>query len=147
MLSSSPSPAFNALGASGAGWEQAVRGGGGVDSLISAAGENLFVGQLASSPTSLAAVLAATELRAVFAGLTEQFDLILVDAPSFGASSDAILLGKLVDGFVLVVEAGKTRHQAVRQYMAQIEAQQGRVFGVILNKRRLYIPGFIYRKL
>lgn len=147
VLASSPSPAVSALGGSTSGWEEALRGGGGVDSLISNVSEGLSVGQLASSPTSVPAVATSSALGGALEQLRGRYDVILVDAPAFGASSDAILLSQHVDGFVLIVEAGKTRHQAVRQYVSQIEAQQGRVFGVILNKRRLYIPGFIYRKL
>ena len=147
VLASSPSPAINSLGGSASGWEEAIRSGAGVDSLISSAGDGLSVGQLASSATSLPGIATSAQLGSILEQLRARFDLILIDAPSFGASSDANLLSHNVDGFVLVVEAGKTRHQAVRQYIGQIEAQHGRVFGVILNKRRLYIPGFIYRKL
>lgn len=147
VLASSPSPAINSLGGSASGWEEAIRSGAGVDSLIGSAGEGLSVGQLASSPTSLPGIATSANLAPILEHLRTRFDLILIDAPAFGASSDAVLLSKNIDGFVLVVEAGKTRHQAVRQYISQIEAQQGSVFGVILNKRRLYIPGFIYRKL
>jgi Mrp family chromosome partitioning ATPase len=146
VLAAAPSPAFNQLGGSVSGWEEGVRTGN-VDSLISAVNENLSVGQLASAPASLPAIVASGQIRSILSGLRNRFDLILIEAPSFGGNADAILMAPLVDGFVLVVEAGKTRHQAVRQYMMQIEAQQGRIFGVILNKRRLYIPGFIYRKL
>jgi len=149
LIASSPTPAYNALGVSGlTAWESAVRNGQGVDGLIKTVGDsNLDVAVLASAPVVLPSVVASTGLKSIIGGLKQQYDMILVDTPPFGASSDAALMTRLVDGFVLVIEAGKTRHQAIRQYIGQIESQQGIVLGGILNRRRFYIPGFIYRKM
>lgn len=147
VLASAPNATLNQLGGAVNGWEDIARNGGSVDSLISSVGDNLSLSYLAAAPASVAAVLSAPNVRSAIDGLRSRYDLVLIDAPAFGSSSDGALLSRLSDGFVLVVEAGKTRHQAVRQYIAQIESQGGRVLGTILNKRRLYIPGFIYRKL
>ena len=79
--------------------------------------------------------------------LRQQFDVIIVDAPALGESLEATLLGRLVDGTVVVVDAGKNRWQAVRSGIAQIESQGGNVLGVVLNKQKHYIPNWLYRKM
>lgn len=87
------------------------------------------------------------EPAGAFGMLREHFDLILLDAPPLGQTSEAVIQSSLADGVVLVAEAGKTRWQVVRHWIQEIEAQQGTILGLVLNKRKFYIPGFIYRRL
>lgn len=79
--------------------------------------------------------------------LRQQFDLIIFDSPSAIGSTDAIALAAASDGVVLVVEAEKTRRQVVQEIKTRMEKAGGNILGVILNKRRNYIPRFIYRRL
>jgi hypothetical protein len=59
----------------------------------------------------------------------------------------AIALSRKVSGVLLVVEAEKTRAPLIEQARRVIETGGGRVLGVILNKRKHHIPGWIYRLL
>ena len=88
-----------------------------------------------------------SEPAGAFGMLREHFDLILLDAPPLGRTSEAVVQSSLADGVVLVAEAGKTRWQVIRHWMQEIEAQQGTILGLVLNKRKFYIPEFIYRRL
>ena len=125
-----------------------LEGGVSVDDVIASSSQTgLWVGNISVSEGSLPSILASSGLSGVIDSLRERFDLILVDAPPLAASSDAALLSPAADGVVVVVEAGKTRWQVARSGIEQIDAQGGTVLGTILNKRRQYIPGFIYRKL
>jgi Mrp family chromosome partitioning ATPase len=129
------------------GWEYLLQEGVKTDEFYAILGSSqLAVSQLTLSDAALAAVQASPRLPEVMAELRERFDIIVVDAPSLGSSSDAVLLSPLADATVIVVEARKTRWQAVKSGMEQIEAQGGKVLGVILNKRRYYIPGFLYNR-
>ena len=49
------------------------------------------------------------------------------------AASDAALLGRLVDGVVLVIRAGQTERDAARQAVRQLAAGRARVLGAVLN--------------
>lgn len=84
---------------------------------------------------------------AVFETLRERYDLILVDAPPTNRNVLGPALAKKVDGVVLVVEAERTRSPIAAAALHAIEVNSGRILGVVLNKRRLHIPGFIYRWL
>ena len=52
-----------------------------------------------------------------------------------------------VDGVVIVVEADKTRWPVVQSVREKIVQHGGRLLGMVLNKRRYYIPEFIYKRL
>lgn len=79
--------------------------------------------------------------------LKERFDLILVDSSSDLNTAESIALTRNVDGVVLVVEAGKSRKRVLQSIKKKILANGGNILGVVLNKRRYYIPEAIYRKL
>jgi capsular exopolysaccharide synthesis family protein len=77
----------------------------------------------------------------------EHFDYVIVDdGPVFG-SSDALVMCKHFDGVVLVVECEKTRWEALQQAKEAILNAGGDILGVVLNKRKYYIPKKIYGKI
>jgi Mrp family chromosome partitioning ATPase len=87
------------------------------------------------------------ELERVFAQATRMARLVIVDAPPILSDVAAIALSRKVSGVLLVVEAEKTRAPLLEQARRMIEAGGGRVLGVILNKRKHHIPGWLYRRL
>jgi len=48
---------------------------------------------------------------------------------------------------VLVIESGKTRRQVALRAKKELEEAGGMLLGVILNKRKYYIPNWIYKRL
>jgi Mrp family chromosome partitioning ATPase len=138
----------SAITQSARGWEAVIRRECGVDDVLApVGGTGLVAGQIASSDAGLPGMIGSPEFREILNALRSRFDLVLLDAPSIATAPTAELLAGSVDGVVLVVEAGRTRWQVVRNAIEQIEAQKGVVLGVVLNKVRHYIPDFIYRKL
>jgi capsular exopolysaccharide synthesis family protein len=79
--------------------------------------------------------------------MNEIFDYIILDVPPVPIFSEARVLCTKVDGVVLVLEAGKTRKQVAIRAKKEIEAAGGRILGVVLNKRKYYIPKWIYKLL
>lgn len=79
--------------------------------------------------------------------LRNRFDLVIVDSPPATMFPDGPSLASQVDGVILVVEAEKTRWQVALSVKERIVKNGGNVLGVVFNKRRHYIPDFIYRHL
>ena len=48
---------------------------------------------------------------------------------------------------VLVLEAGKTRKQVAVRAKQELEEAGGKLLGVVLNRRKFYIPEWIYKRL
>jgi len=96
---------------------------------------------------SLTEVVGSPHLESLFGKLRQQFDLILFDSPPVTRSAVGLALVHKMDGVLLVVEAEKTRWSVARHVKNRIIQAQGNLLGVILNKRRYYIPAFIYKWL
>jgi polysaccharide biosynthesis transport protein len=104
----------------------------------------LSSGPIAADSPSL---LASDRMKTRCVELRERFDFVIVDAPPMARYRDALALGKLCDGLVLVLEAGSTRRKAARVVMQSLRAYKIAVLCVVLNKRTFPIPERIYRKL
>lgn len=79
--------------------------------------------------------------------LSASFSYTLIDCPSLAASCDAETLAPDVDGLVLVVEADRTRRDQILRARRTIEMANGNLMGLVLNRRRHVVPGWIYRML
>ena len=76
------------------------------------------------------------------------FDYVIIAAPPVShAAASAAVLGGLVDGVVLVVEANLTRRSVARAAVNQLRASGVRVLGTVLNNRTFPVPDSIYRHL
>ena len=79
--------------------------------------------------------------------LKERFDLIIVDSPPAMMFPDGPSLVSHVDGVILVVEAEKTRWQVALSAKEKIIKSGGTILGIVFNKRKYYIPEYIYKYL
>ena len=84
-------------------------------------------------PPNPAEVLGSQRMLDVIAALKQRADIILFDAPPVIAVPDAAVLGKRVDGVVLVVDAGQTRREHARRAKEQLEKLNIRIVGAVLN--------------
>ncbi len=91
----------------------------------------LSAGSPVSSPTEL---LATARMGRVLNGLAAQADIVLLDAPPILPVADTLVIGRMVAGAVLVVEARRTPVEAVRQSKDALTRNQTRILGVVLNK-------------
>lgn len=79
--------------------------------------------------------------------LKNRFDLIIVDSPPATMFPDGLAVVSQVDGVILVVEAEKTRWQVALNVREKIQSHGGNLLGVAFNKRRYYIPEWLYKRL
>jgi protein-tyrosine kinase len=77
----------------------------------------------------------------------KRFDYVILDAPPVPVFSEFRVLCSKVDGIVLVVKSDETRRQVALRAKKEIEAARGNLIGVVLNKRKYYIPKWIYKRL
>jgi len=131
-----------------ASWEDAIQEGKSIDERLVRVGDgSLAVGLLARTREAFHAAVASPNLQAVLANLRHEYDCIIIEAPRVVDSSGAVLLAPLTDGVVFVVETEKTRWQSLEHEIDQMKAQGAKILGVILNRRKYYIPRFVYDRL
>ena len=133
------------------------KGGGAADAALkrgsvhnlaqSIRGTNLWLmpGQALCSDTS--GTMSPDHLKSRFAELCSEFNYVLVDAPPVSESGESLMIGRLADGVVLVIEAHATRREAARNAKESLEAAHVRLLGAVLNKRTFPIPEAFYNRI
>jgi protein-tyrosine kinase len=130
------------------GWQEVVRDNGPLDKVLFQVGETgLFISPSSRNGPPDGQIFNSLLLDAFFKKLKQRFDLILVDSPPAITSTDGLAISSRVDGIVLVVEAERTRWPVAETVRDRIKRNGGNILGIVLNKRRYYIPGWIYKKL
>lgn len=79
--------------------------------------------------------------------LRADFSFVVIDAPPLNAYGDALVLGRLADGVVLVLEANATRREVALRIAESLRAAKIQVLAAVLNKRRFPIPSALYKRL
>jgi len=129
------------------GWLDLVKEGELVDKAFFRVGEsNLYFAPISVQATLVRPVKDLDVNLNVWEKLKEKFDLILIDSSSDSSTTESIAMTRNVDGVLLVVEAEKSRKKVVKKMKERIQANGGNILGVILNKRKYYIPAYIYKK-
>jgi polysaccharide biosynthesis transport protein len=87
-------------------------------------------GTLAPNPSEL---LGSNSMRELLAGLRQRYDRIILDSPPLMLFSDPLVMSKLADGVILVVRAGKTSRDVIRNLSQSMKAVNARIIGTVLN--------------
>lgn len=75
------------------------------------------------------------------------YDTVIIDAPPVIDCPETPPMAGFVDGVVMVVRAGSTRREIVARAIDRIKKFDGEVLGVVLNRKKFYVPDFLYRRL
>lgn len=94
----------------------------------------LFALTSGASPENPAELMGCEEMRTLLRDLSGAYDWVIVDAPPVGGMADALIIGGLVDGIVLVVEGDRTTKAVATDGVAQLTSVGGRVLGAIINR-------------
>jgi len=86
-------------------------------------------------------------MRQILDSVEAGFDWIIVDGPPVLESPDAASFAGAAHGVVMVVQAGRTKRPVLSRSVDLLRKAGARVLGTVLNRRRLEIPGFIYRRI
>ena len=92
-------------------------------------------------------LLSPDAVRAAIDWGATAYDWIVMDGPSVLESPDAAPIAAVADGAVMVVEAGRTKKPVLQRAVDLLRKAGARTLGSVLNRRRLEIPGFIYRRI
>jgi len=101
----------------------------------------LCAGTHAPSPADL---LTTQTMRVFLDALRGRFDWIFLDTPPVGAVSEALVLGTLTDGVIVVTGAEMVPRKAVAHTIERLGSTGARVLGVILNRARVDKHSYYY---
>lgn len=93
------------------------------------------------------ASLGSHRMRTRIAELSAAFDYLVIDTPPLRDSNDAIVLGALSDGVVLVLKANSSRREVARRALSDLQSANVTSLGAVLNQRQFPIPNAIYKRV
>ena len=108
---------------------------------------NLWLLSCGSLTPDFPSLLNSERLNKRLSELRDGFDYVLVDTPPLRQYGDAVTLGWLADGLVLVLEANSTRREFARLIAETLQATQVKLLAAVLNKRTFPIPRMLYERL
>lgn len=108
---------------------------------------NLSIVSCGSASEGAQSLLTSNRMRARLRELRSMFDYVLVDTSAINSSNDAIVLGAVSDGAILVLKANSSRKETARNALREFQTAKVRIFGAVLNERTFPIPEAIYNKL
>ena len=75
------------------------------------------------------------------------YDTIIIDAPPVISCPETPAMTPFVDGVVFVVQAERTKREVAQRSLESIANFDGNVLGVVLNRKKYYIPEFLYKRI
>jgi receptor protein-tyrosine kinase len=94
---------------------------------------------------TIANLLYSRRLPELLLIVRERFEMVIIDAPPVLQVPDARLLGRLVDGVIMVIRAGHTHRQAALQASQLLNDDRTRILGTIVNSsdpKAVYTYGY-----
>ncbi len=134
------------LGNNGNGLSSYLTGNSNLNEVISQ-GEipNLYVLPVGPIPINPAELLGSNRMRELIRTLTGEYDYIIVDGPPALGFVDSHILSSLVDGVAVVVRAGKTPKNSIRELIDRLWSLKANFLGVIVNGVELNQNSYYYK--
>lgn len=92
-------------------------------------------------------VIGDERTRELISELRGRFRFVVIDAPPVLTYPEGVQLSGLCDGVALVVRAGHTRRQLPARALDLLDEAGATTLGTVLNRRRFYIPRFVYDRI
>jgi Mrp family chromosome partitioning ATPase len=108
---------------------------------------NLWALPMGKTGPEAAGLLASGSLRERMAEMRTEFDFVIINAPPLARYSDAIALGQLSDGLIIVVEAGATRRDQAAQAVAGLRASGVTILAAVLDQYASPLPETVLNHL
>jgi tyrosine-protein kinase Etk/Wzc len=99
-------------------------------------GKHLYLVPTGRLPSNPAQLLGSTAMQELLVRLKAEADLVILDCPPLNIVADAMVLGRQVDGVLLVVRLGVTPYDALVHTAEQLRAADVPVLGAVLNDIR-----------
>jgi capsular exopolysaccharide synthesis family protein len=108
---------------------------------------NLFLLPVGKSHPSPSYLFDGDPITNLLNDLRERFDFIIIDGAPLNGYSESFFLASKVDGVILVVESESTKKQVVKKIKKELDWGPVNLMGIVVNKKKNYIPKSLERFL
>jgi protein-tyrosine kinase len=127
--------------------DAALQGGGVSRFARQIEGSNLWLVPAGTRVGGKRIIISSDRLQALLDELRQEFEHVLISAAPANRRPDAVLLGQLTNGVILVLTAGSTRRATAVKVRDKFAASNVNILGAVLGGREYPIPDSLYRKL
>ncbi|MFC1632433.1 CpsD/CapB family tyrosine-protein kinase, partial [Candidatus Omnitrophota bacterium] len=113
--------------------------------LVSPTIENLNVIPAGRVPKNPSELLSSRKMQQLLAIFKNKFDYVLIDAPPVLNLTDAAILGSRADGVIMVIQAGRTQREAVKQSENLLAQAHAKTLGYVMTHIEYHLPQYLYR--
>jgi capsular exopolysaccharide synthesis family protein len=117
------------------------------DIIVSERFKNLHILAAGTPNGGPPSILQPNQFSKLINSLKADYSHVVFDMPAMKEVHSSARLASLCDGVVLVIEAERLRCEVLLEAKAQLLKWNANTVGVVLNKRRLPIPEWLYRML
>lgn len=107
--------------------------------------ENLTVICSGKTPKNPSELLNSKRMAQLIANLKTRFDYIIIDTPPVMPLTDACILSPLVDGVMMVVQAGRTQRGLVQHAQSRLHQAHANLIGCVMTNVEYHLPQYLYR--
>ncbi|MBN1165276.1 MAG: CpsD/CapB family tyrosine-protein kinase [Candidatus Krumholzibacteriota bacterium] len=79
--------------------------------------------------------------------VSQYYDYVLIDTSAALEAAETPIIGSYAEGTVIIIQAGKTKREVIKRAIMLIEKHKGTFLGTVLNRKKYYIPEFIYKRV
>ena len=109
--------------------------------------ENLAFISSGSVPNHPAELLQSEAMKDLVAEMRKKFDFVIIDTPPIISVTDSGIVGNIVDGVLMVVQAGRTQRGIIKRAEELLYQSHCKVLGHVLTNIEYHLPEYIYRYL
>ena len=80
-------------------------------------------------------------MEAFIKKVSEEYDVIILDAPPILPVADSMVLSRLADGIILVIEYGKTTYETAVRSKENMENIGAKILGIVIKNIPIDING------
>lgn len=114
------------------------------DAVYSTDLDNLSLMMSGKSPANPSELLSGNAFEKIIKELRKEFDYIIVDTPPITVGPDTSIIGRVVDGVVLVVRNDYVKKITIQRCKQDIIRNGGKILGVVLNRVTKYQDDYYY---
>jgi polysaccharide biosynthesis transport protein len=104
--------------------------------------ENLSLIAAGLLPANPSELLGSAIARTTIESLSKQFDIVILDTPPVHVAADALILGSMANGVLLVLRAGYSEREAALQSVQRLLNVGAHVVGAVLNDPDHKVPEY-----
>jgi polysaccharide biosynthesis transport protein len=104
--------------------------------------ENLFLIPAGVLPANPSELVGSAIARAMIESLAKEYDIVIIDTPPVHVAAEALILGSMANGVLMVLRAGYSERGAALEAIQRLNNVGAHVLGAVLNDPDHKVPEY-----